>query len=117
MRLLLDHCVDRRIASAIVGHEVRTAAEMGWSALTNGLLLSAAASAGFDALITTDKNLRHQQNIDRLPIAVIELNTRDTRRHSLLPLLARLDPSVELLRSFRFVIIHADGRLEALSPR
>lgn len=117
MKLLLDHCVDRRIVTAIVGHETRTAAEMGWSALTNGLLLRSAAAAGFDALITTDKNLRHQQNLDQLPIAVVELNARDTRRDSQLSLLKQLDPALELLRTFRFVVINVDGRLEALSPR
>jgi hypothetical protein len=43
----------------LIGHEVSTAFEMGWSKLDNGKLL-AAAEAAFDALVTTDQSLRHQ---------------------------------------------------------
>ena len=44
---------------------------MRWDRLRNGELLGAAGAAGFDALITVDQNLRHQQNLGTLPIAVV----------------------------------------------
>lgn len=50
---------------------VRTAAQEGWSQLQNGDLLNAAEAAGFDALLTTDKNMRYQQNLTGRKIAVI----------------------------------------------
>ena len=73
MRIVLDHCVPARLAAMLIGHEVSTAVGCGWAGLRNGDLLAAAATAGFDALLTVDRNLPHQQNLDRLPLAVIVL--------------------------------------------
>ncbi len=55
------------------GHTVRTAAQEGWDRLRNGELLNAAEAAGFDVLLTTDKNMRYQQNLTRRRIAIILL--------------------------------------------
>ncbi len=52
-----------------------TAYERGWSTLTNGEFLDAAEAAGFDAVVTTDKNLRHQQNIEGRTFGVLVLPT------------------------------------------
>lgn len=71
MRVLLDHCVPRAFARLLAGHEVGTAAERGWGRLKNGSLLFAAASAGYDAMITVDQNLRHEQNPADLPLRVV----------------------------------------------
>ena len=62
MRILLDECVDRRVAEHITGHDVRTAMEMGWGGVKNGQLL-ANAQKDFDVLITVDQNLPFQQNL------------------------------------------------------
>ena len=59
----------------LVGHEIRTAYEEGWSAYSNGSLLSAAETAGFEALLTTDQNLRYQQNLTSRKIAIFVLPT------------------------------------------
>jgi hypothetical protein len=74
-RVLLDHCVPRRVRQAIVDCEVSSAFQRGWAELTNGALLKAAEDAGFDVLVTADKNLRYQQNLVARRIAVIELPT------------------------------------------
>lgn len=76
MRVLLDHCVDRRFGRSIEGHEVVTAAEMGWDTLKNGALLRAAADGGFGAVVTVDRNLEHQQNPQSLPVSVVVLIAR-----------------------------------------
>lgn len=52
-----------------------TAYERGWSTLKNGDLLSIAASEGFDVLVTTDTNLRYQQNLASRRIAIVVLST------------------------------------------
>jgi hypothetical protein len=70
VRILLDHCLPRRLKNAFPAHEVATAAELGWDALRNGKLLTAAATR-FDVFLTIDKNLKHQQNLATLPVAVI----------------------------------------------
>lgn len=54
-------------------HEVTTAYELGWSTLQNGALISQAEAAGFDLLITTDKNWKYQQNLTERRLAVVVL--------------------------------------------
>jgi hypothetical protein len=71
VKILLDHCLPRRFKSSLPAHEVVTAAELGWDTLRNGKLLASAAGAGFHVVLTIDKNIRHQQNLATLPIAVV----------------------------------------------
>jgi hypothetical protein len=73
MLILFDHGTPRGIARSLLGHEVREAKAQGWDRLTNGELLTAAEEAGFDVLLTTDKNIRHQQNVTGRKIAVVVL--------------------------------------------
>lgn len=89
MRILLDECVDWRLSRALVGHDVRTARQMGWAAIKNGELL-ALASERFDVFVTVDRNLPHQQNIRALPIAIIALHAKTSRLADLLPLVSNL---------------------------
>lgn len=58
----------------LLGHTVSTAFEKGWSELKNGQLLRN-AEAEFDVLISTDQNLRHQQDLARLRLSVLVLTT------------------------------------------
>jgi predicted nuclease of predicted toxin-antitoxin system len=71
MKILLDECVDWRLAREIAGHEVTTARQMGWTAIKNGELLALAIRHGFEAFVTVDRNLSFQQNVAALTIAVI----------------------------------------------
>lgn len=58
---------------ALRGHDVETAYERAWSRLTNGELISAAEEAGFDVFVTTDRSLRHQQNLAGRRLAIVVL--------------------------------------------
>lgn len=73
MRVLFDQATPVPIRSYLIGHEVRTAAQQGWDTLQNGELLLAAEAAGFEVLLTTDKNMRYQQNLGARKIAVVIL--------------------------------------------
>jgi hypothetical protein len=64
--------VDWRLSRAIVGHDVKTARQMGWLAIKNGELL-ALASESFDVFVTVDRNLSFQQDLPAWPIAVVVL--------------------------------------------
>lgn len=97
MKLLLDHCVDRRLADHLAPHEVQTAAELGWHQYRNGRLLAAAAAAGFDAMLTTDKGMLHQQNQKTLPISVVILRAVSNRLSGLVPLIEPLQQVIESL--------------------
>jgi hypothetical protein len=63
MRVLFDNGTPRGVASALVGHVVEEARMHGWDTLRNGELLDAAQAAGFEVFITTDRNIRYQQNL------------------------------------------------------
>ena len=73
MRILFDQSTPVPIRRHFVGHEIRTATQQGWDKLSNGELLTAAEQNGFDLLLTTDKNLRFQQNLSNRKIAVVVL--------------------------------------------
>ena len=74
MRVLFDQGTPAPLRLFLTGHEVATAHEMGWSDLKNGELLSA-AEANLDVLITTDQNLRYQQNLSGRKLAIFVLST------------------------------------------
>ena len=73
MRVLFDQATPVPIRPHLEGHEVRTATQKGWNTLKNGELLAAAETAGFDVLLTTDKNIRYQQDLSRRKIAIVVL--------------------------------------------
>jgi hypothetical protein len=75
MKVLFDQGVPVPLRRALTGHSIETAYERGWSTLKNGALLAAAEQAGFDALVTTDQQLRYQQNLSGRRIAILVLGT------------------------------------------
>ena len=75
MRILLDECVPVQVRNALVGHDVSTAQQMGWSGVSNGELLHRAEQAGFELFIVADKNLRYQQDMKGRKLAILELWT------------------------------------------
>lgn len=88
MRVLSDQGTPVPLRRYLQGHEVRTAFEQGWAALANGELLAAAEVDGFDVFVTTDMNLRYQQNLAGRSIAVIVI------QHAQWP---RLEPHASLV--------------------
>ena len=74
MKILFDQGTPEPLRDHLASHQVSTAHEMGWSKLKNGELLDAAEGM-FDALLTTDKNLRYQQNLSARKLAVAILPT------------------------------------------
>lgn len=75
MLILFDHVTPRGIARYLLGHTVIKAKDRGWDTLTNGDLLAEAEQAGFDVLVTADKNMRYQQNLRGRRLALVVLNT------------------------------------------
>jgi hypothetical protein len=75
MLILFDHVTPAGIARFLPGHTVTRAKDRGWDTLTNGDLLAEAELAGFDLLLTADKNMRYQQNLKGRRIAIVVLST------------------------------------------
>jgi hypothetical protein len=93
VKVLVDECVDWRLSREIVGHEVRTARQKGWSTIRNGELL-ALAEKEFEVFVTVDRNLSFQQNLPAFAIAVIVLRAKSNRLSELLPLVPQLLASI-----------------------
>jgi hypothetical protein len=84
IRILFDHGTPSGIARSLAGHEVTEAIERGWERISNGELLTKAEAAGFDVLLTTDKQIRYQQNLKGRKIAIVVLGNsawRVAREH------------------------------------
>jgi hypothetical protein len=73
MRVLLDEQLPRHLAWEIGGHDVSTVQQRGWAGLKNGELLRVGADAGFDVLVTADRNLQFQQNLLQSRLGIILL--------------------------------------------
>jgi hypothetical protein len=74
MKILFDQGTPAPLRRALAGHSVSTAYEMAWTRLNNGALLRAAETQ-FDVFITTDRNLRYQQNVAGFRLAILVLPT------------------------------------------
>ncbi len=97
MKLLLDECVPGRLKRDFIGHNILTIDEAGFKGLKNGKLIDAAKQI-FEVLITVDKNIRHQQNRDKLPIAIIILSAKSNRYETLSPLISK---ALEILETIK----------------
>src|SRR5579859_841159 len=75
MLVLFDQGTPVPLRPFLIGHAVETAAQRGWNKLKNGELLEAAEEAGFEVLVTPDKNIRYQQNLALRSIALVVLGT------------------------------------------
>ncbi len=77
MRLLLDENLPKRLKQDLKEHETFTAADKGWTGISNGKLLQLLIENQFDALLAFDKNLQYQQNFAKSSMAVLVLNAPD----------------------------------------
>ncbi len=73
MKLLLDENLPKRLKVDFAEHEIYTVREMGWNGIKNGQLMELIIKNGFDALLTFDKNLQHQQNFAKYTVTVFVL--------------------------------------------
>jgi hypothetical protein len=118
LRILFDHNVNRRFRNYLAGHEIQTTHEQGWDTLANGTLLKASADAGFQAFITVDKKLEHEQNLRTLPLPVILIDSPSNALPALIPfgppILAILNQPMERL----LYIVQSGGTvLRLTTPR
>jgi len=95
LKALVDHNVDRRFRKYLAGHDIQTTREKRWDKLANGELLRAAAAAGFGAFISVDKNLEYEQNLRKLPLPVVDIDSPSNALPILIPFAS---PLLELLK-------------------
>jgi len=83
MKVLLDECITKKLKPYLIDLEVYTVFEMGWSGVKNGKLMSLCMLNHFDVLLTIDKNMMYQQNIDKHPISIVVLNSMTSKLEEL----------------------------------
>ena len=110
MKILLDENLPRKLTGHLVSHTCRTVVECGWSGKKNGELLGL-ADPQFDVLLTLDKNLPYQQNLDTKRIAVLIVRARSNRIQDLLPVIPECLAALESIKPRQVV------RVGSLSPR
>jgi predicted nuclease of predicted toxin-antitoxin system len=91
MRLLVDESLPKRLKSDFPKHEIYTVRDKGRNGIKNGELLQLLIDNNFDALLSFDKNLQHQQNFSKYPIAVFVLSAKINRY----VLLTKLTPKIK----------------------
>jgi hypothetical protein len=74
MLILFDHGTPAPLRLFLTDHSVKKGKDLGWDTLSNGELLRAAEEAAFEVFLTTDKNIRYQQNLGERPIAIVVLS-------------------------------------------
>lgn len=72
MKIIIDECVPSIVKRGLPDRKIVTVQDMGWAGIKNGQLLRLVA-ADFDVFITSDKNLRHQQNLAAIELAIVLL--------------------------------------------
>lgn len=108
MRILLDECIDENLRHGFAGHDCHTCRYAGLKGLANGVLLTAAEEAGYDVLITVDKNMPHQQNLRGRRISVIVLEGRSSSFDDLVILMPDVLVAVDVLQPGQ--VLHVDSR-------
>lgn len=88
MKILLDECTPHVLKRLLTGFEITTVQDLGWTGTKNGALLRL-AEQHFDILITSDQNLKHQQNLASRELAIIQLPTNK------IPLVTELAPKIQ----------------------
>ena len=117
MRVLLDNCCPRQAVLAILsGHDAVHASRAGMSDLHDGPLLLAAEAAGFEVVVTVDRNLRFQQNLRTLPIPLVVIDVERNTAPFLATLVGPIREAVERAGSsthgcFR---VGSGGKVEAV---
>lgn len=102
--VLLDECVDRKLAKDLAPHRVTTVPRMGWSGKKNGVLLRL-VSGRFDVFVTTDTKLAFQQNVSGFEFCVIVLQSHSNKLVDLKPLVPRLLHAIDHPTAGRVVVL------------
>ena len=106
MKILLDECVDRRLARDLADHSVITVPRRGWAGIKNGDLL-ALAEKEFDVFITVDRKISRQQDLTKFKIPVLLLRARTNRLEDIRPLAAQLLERLPGARAGALTVIDA----------
>jgi len=105
MKILLDECVTKRLKTHLDTFEVFTIIELNISGIKNGKLLTYCVEHGFDILLTIDKNLIFQQNLDQYPLIIVVLDCQTSKIEELVTFLPSFKSKVKSFQKHRAYMI------------
>lgn len=105
MKILLDECITKRFKKYLEGYEVFTVVELKLSGIKNGNLMSYCVENNFDILLTIDKNLMHQQNLENYSLTIVVLNCSTSKIEELILFLPSFNHQVNALKKHKAYII------------
>lgn len=105
MKILLDECVTKRLKKHLEEFEVWTVRESGLSGVKNGKLLVYSVENGFDILLTIDKSLMFQQNLERYPVTIVVLNSFSSKIEELVTFLPSFKLQIDKLQKHKAYLI------------
>jgi len=103
---LLDECVTKHLKPYLNEYEVFTVREMQWSGIKNGKLMSFCVEYSFDILLTIDKNLQYQQNLEKYPVTIVVLNTFTSKAEELITFLPSFRAQVASFQKHKAYLIN-----------
>jgi predicted nuclease of predicted toxin-antitoxin system len=107
MKILLDECLPRKLKRELIGHEVRTVPEMGWSGKKNGPLLDLMEPL-FDLFLTIDSGLQYQQKLQGRNISIVVLIASKNTFDQLQPLMAAVLEALQTIRPGDLVSLESE---------
>lgn len=105
MKILLDECVTKHLRPHLSDCEVFTVMQMRWGGIKNGKLIGLCVEHGFDVPLTIDKNLQHQQNLDKYPITIVVLNSFSSKIEELMTFLPSFLAQINSFQKYRAYVI------------
>ncbi len=85
MKILLDECLPKDLRKHLVGHDCQTVPQAGLAGKANGELLTRAEQSGWQVVLTMDKGMPYQQNLEGRTISLVIIRARSNRLSDLLP--------------------------------
>jgi hypothetical protein len=105
MKILLDECVTKRLKPYLTEFDVFTVSEMNWNGIKNGKLMALCIDNGFDLLLTIDKNLMYQQNLDKHKLTIVVLNSSTSKIEELILFMPSFKEQAGKIEKYKAYII------------
>lgn len=104
MKILLDECVTKRLKKHLDTFEVFTVRELNLGGTKNGKLMKFCFENNFDILLTIDKNLMYQQNLEKYPVTIVVINSLTSKIEELVTFLPSFKTQVDMFQKHKAYI-------------
>ena len=105
MKILLDECVTKRLKKHLNKFDVHTVRELNLSGIKNGKLMAYCSQNNFDILLTIDKNLMYQQNLENYPVTIAVFNCLTSKIEELILFIPSFENRISSIEKHKAYLI------------